>query len=156
LQGSQVAPGDRDETLFSAVTSEDDLQGKRQRAPVVRTHIIIGAVVAKHGDTPAVKLYNENGQGVECHGWEKTESLPFALDYPYSIISHQTKFKLRRPIERLLYGIYSMLCAAVPTPCCLADPLESGLGPWVLGTVQREREYVLDPRWRQVVHGVFL
>ena len=67
---------------------------------------------------------------------------PFALGYSYSTIGHQTKFELRRLIERVLY---SMLCAAVHTPCCLADPLESNLGPWVLGTVQHERD-VLDPR----------
>lgn len=77
--------------------------------------------------------------------------LPLATHIQQSVI--KPKFELRRLIERLLY---SMLCAAVRTPSCLADPLKSSLIPWVFGTVQHVREYVLDPRWRQVVHGVFL
>ena len=68
--------------------------------------------------------------------------MPFALSYSYSTISHQTKFELRRLIERLLY---SMLCAAVRAPCCLANPLESRFGPWVLRTVQRKRVRVGPP-----------
>ena len=49
------------------------------RVPAVTTHIIIGAVVAENGDAPTAKLQDENGQGIECHGWERAESLPFAL-----------------------------------------------------------------------------
>ena len=61
LQGSQVAPCDRDETLLAAVRLEDG-------TCVVITHIVIGAVVAGHGDAPAAKLQDEKGQGIEWHG----------------------------------------------------------------------------------------
>lgn len=47
------------------------------------TDIIVGAVVAKHGDTPAAKLENEKGQRIECHGreisWRVVAVSPFAL-----------------------------------------------------------------------------
>ena len=37
--------------------------------PVGTTHIIIEAVVTKHGDAPTAKPQDEKGQGNEIHGW---------------------------------------------------------------------------------------
>ncbi|SRR6266478_7979780 len=91
MQGPQAASCDRDNTLLQWNASQKtgawgkasrDCRGDNSH----HSHIIIGAIIAKHGDVPAANLEDKKGKGIQCHGCEGETSLPFLLPLALDVI----------------------------------------------------------------------